>query len=105
LNVNNEARNQMANLKYTDVMKPEDISIANLWTVFAGAVMDAGAPQIQRDEMRKSFYAGFTECFKIMVDLSDGLTEAEAAQTLERLSGESRAFFETMLKAHPNIAR
>jgi len=93
----------MANLKYTDVMKPEDISIANLWTVFAGAVMDAGAPQMQRDEMRKSFYAGFVECFKIITDLSDVMTEAEAVKTLERLKNESHAFFETMIATHPRI--
>lgn len=92
-------------LKYTDVMKPEDINIAHLWTVFAGAVLDAGAPQIQRDEMRKSFYAGFVECFKIMTDLSDVLSEDEACKVLDGLNKEARAFYETMVKAHPHVGR
>lgn len=91
----------MANLKYTDVMKPEDINIAYLWTIFAGHVLPANAPAVQRDEMRKSFYAGFVECFKIMSDLTDALPEAEACKVLERLDGEAKAFYQALVKEHP----
>lgn len=84
--------------KYTDLLKPEDISIAFLWTIFAGAVLDPEAPKVQRQEMRKAFYGGFVECFKIMVDLSDTLSDAEAAKVLDRLSRESHEFFEAMTK-------
>jgi len=84
-------------LKYTDVMKPEDISIALMWTAFAGAVLPPEASQIQRDEMRISFYAGFTECFKVMCDLTDDLTEDHAAATLSRIDAEAREFCEQMI--------
>lgn len=87
-------------LKYTDVMKPEDINIAHLWTQFAGAVLPAGAPAIQREEMRKAFYAGFFEYFKISNDMSTELTEEQAVKVLERLGKEASDFFEKMMKEH-----
>jgi len=85
-------------LKYTDVMKPEDISIAYLWILFAGQVLDPGAPEMQRQEMRKAFYAGFVECFKVVTDLADELTEEQTVATLDRLQRESQEFFEEMMK-------
>lgn len=83
-------------LKYTDVMKAEDINIAHLWTQFAGIVIPADAPAVQREEMRRAFYAGFVECFKITIDISTTLPEADAARVLDGLNKESRAFFEEM---------
>ncbi len=84
-------------LKYTDVMRPEDISIAHCWTMFAGAVMEPGAPAIQRIEMRRAFYAGFSEAFKIMVDLSGELTEKQATAILDGLHKETLTFFEQQM--------
>ena len=84
-------------LKYTDLMKPEDISIAHCWNTFAGVVL-SGVPDIQRSEMRKAFYAGFSEGFKIMVDLSSELTEEQAVAALDRLSKESNEFVQGMLE-------
>ncbi len=87
----------MVTPKYTDVMRPEDISIAYLWTMFAGAVLDANAPEIQRTEMRRAFYAGFVECFKITTDIATGLPEAQSYAVLSRISGEAVDFFNTMM--------
>lgn len=83
-------------LKYTDVMKPENINIAQLWTVFAGMVLAPNAPQLQRDEMRMSFYAGFTEAFKITTDLATELSEEQAVKVLSVLSLEAQEFYESM---------
>ena len=85
-------------LKYTDIMKPEDISIAYLWTIFAGAVLSPSASQVQRDEMRKSFYAGFVECFKIMDDLSNALPEEESLRAMDRLNNEARDFYKEIVR-------
>lgn len=83
-------------LKYTDVMKPEDINIAHLWVLFAGAVLPADASPGQREDMRRAFYAGFVECFKIFTDLATTLGEEHAATVLGGLQKEARAFFEEM---------
>lgn len=87
----------MSALKYTDIMKPEDISIAHCWTTFAGLVL-SGVSDIQRSEMRKAFYAGFTECFKIHIDISTTLSETEAVATLSRLNDEANEFVDAFLK-------
>ncbi len=87
-------------MNYTDLMKPEDISIAHCWTIFAGHVIpDVSA--LQRSEMRKAFYAGFCECFKIFSDLSSDLTEEQAVAQLDRLNKESLEFFDKMMAEHP----
>lgn len=88
-------------LKYTDVMKPDDINIVQLWTIFAGFVLHPGAPADQREEMRRAFYAGFVECFKIFTDVSIALPEADAVRVLDRISKESHAFFGEMAKRYP----
>jgi len=88
-------------LKYTDVMKPQDINIAHCWLMYAAHVLPAGAPAIQRDETRKSFYAGFVECFKIMSDLTDTLPEDEVCKVLDRLDGEARDFYKKLVAEHP----
>jgi hypothetical protein len=87
-------------LKYTDVMKPDDINVAHLWVLFAGAVLPADAPALQRTEMQKAFYAGFFESFKIFVDISSTLSEPQAVKVLDRLNKESKEFFEKMMKEH-----
>lgn len=86
-------------LSYLDVMKPEDISIANCWTNFAGFVLPSDASAVQREEMRKAFFAGFCECFKMYFDVT-ALPEREAVATLDRIKKESDAFFEAMMKEH-----
>ena len=88
-------------LSYTDVMKPADINIADLWANFAGHVLPADAGATQRSEMRKAFYAGFCECFKIVTDLSSELGEKDAVAVLDRLNREAHAFYKAMLVEHP----
>ena len=80
-------------VKYTDFMKPEDISIENCWKVIAGALFkNENVSQVQHDEMRRTFYMGFTECFKIMNDLADVMSEAGAADILSKINDEATAF-------------
>jgi hypothetical protein len=89
-----------AELKYTDVMRPEDINIAHLWVIFAGAVLPVGASQGQREDMRRAFYAGFVECFKIFTDIASSLPEVHATQVLDGINREAKAFFEEMKRRH-----
>lgn len=87
-------------LSYTDVMKPDDISIAHLWLLFAGAVLPADATAGQREDMRRAFFAGFVECFKIFTDVSSALPEADACRVLDGINKEAHAFFDEMKLRH-----
>lgn len=89
-------------MKYTNVMKPEEISIEGCWKLFAEFIFQYRTiSKVQYDESRKCFYAGFTECFKIMNDLSAELTEDQACKNLDRISAEAKEFYEQILQS-PN---
>ena len=78
-------------------VKPADMSIAFLWTNFAGLVLPAETPDLQREEMRKAFFAGFLECFHVVNDYATTLPEKDAVAVLSRLNDEGRAFFEKLI--------
>jgi hypothetical protein len=86
--------------EWTDYVKPQDMGIAFLWANFAGFVLPADASETQRNEMRKAYYAGFFECFKVMNDYAVRLPEDEAAKLFERLCEENEQFFNKMMKEH-----
>jgi hypothetical protein len=89
--------------KYTDLMKPEQITIETCWKVFAHAIFKGQATvgRIQFEEMKKAFYGGFSECFKIINDVSEALPEEQAYQVLDRLTREGNAFVEAFLAEYP----
>lgn len=86
---------------WPDVVKPADMSIGLLWKLFEGHVIPVDASAIQRDEMKKAFFAGFTECFKVMNDYAVTLDESAAVKLFTKLSEESHAFYERMKREHP----
>lgn len=86
---------------WVDVVKPEDMSIAYLWTNFAGFVLPPEAPPLQREEIRKAFFAGFTEAFKVLNDYATALSEPQAIALMDRLAAESHEFYERMKREHP----
>jgi hypothetical protein len=87
--------------EWQDYVKADDMSVAFLWLNFAGFVLPPNAPEIQRDEMKKAFYAGFLECFKVMNDYATALPDDEATKLFARLSRESKDFYRLMLEECP----
>lgn len=80
-------------LNYTDIMKPEEISIEKIWLGLAAALFkNKPVSKLQHDEIRRIFYMGFTECFKIMLDLSLELPEDQTNKILTRLQNEAKEF-------------
>lgn len=79
-------------MKYTDFYKPEEITVAKIWQVISAALFRKPVPQIQQDEMRRTFYMGFTEAFKLMTDISEAFAEDQASRILARLHEEVNVF-------------
>ena len=77
---------------YTVLHKAGLLSVGGLWTLLERTLLSKEAPQIQRDEMRRAFFIGFTECFAVMNDLSENLSEDDAAKVLSKLNDEVSAF-------------
>lgn len=76
--------------------KPADITIALIWTQFAGAVLPVNASTVQREEMKKAFYAGFFECFSVHHDLVANIPDDEGIKVLERLFAEAKEFYKSI---------
>lgn len=88
----------MTQLKYTDLMKPEDISVWKCWLLYSrGVFPEVKSDSVQYSEMRRAFYVGFMECFKVMNDLSEALPEEQAAGFLSKINQEIHDFFEKEL--------
>lgn len=86
------------NWKYTDFFKPEEISISNIWDLyFKNIYPQVPKNSIQHEEMKRTFFAGFTECFKIMNDISTEFPEEKAATILDRFNTEAHSFFQEMM--------
>ncbi len=74
-------------------------TIQTFWEEFESVAIPAGASQIQRQEMRRAFYAGATAIMSIMVDISEGAvsdpsTAHEGALAFKNLLHEADAFIE-----------
>lgn len=78
--------------------KPEDFSIEIPWKVFEHFVIPKDAHRIQREEMEKAFFGGWTECFKVMTDYAGELSEDEALQFLDRMRDENNSWVDKMIR-------
>lgn len=89
-------------------MGPDEISIKKCWGLIAAQIFKGPVSKLQHDEMRRTFYMGFCECFKIMADLSDRLSEEKAADVLSRINSEGVEFMAdeiARMKSEPEAPR
>lgn len=75
-------------------------TLAQMWDGFARQVMPAGAPAVQRQEMRRAFYAG---CWVMLMAMrndlgSEQVSEEEGVAVLEGWMEECRRFQRDMLE-------
>lgn len=86
------------NIDYSEIIKPKDFSVQGLWRLYELACMPAHAGQVQRDETKTAFFAGFMECFKTMTDYCSALDESDACKLLDRIRDETHKFLDEDLK-------
>lgn len=70
-------------------------TVQNKWEQFKEMTMPKNAPDIQTQEMKRSFYAGAFSMFNLMIDISDKHTEEKAAKILDDINEETKAFFKS----------
>ena len=79
----------------------EKMNIENSWNQFAFMVISRKAPEIQREEMKNAFYAGFTECFaylKHVIGSSDN--EDDSIRNLQDIEKQIHKFMADYSKKH-----
>lgn len=63
------------------------------WRKLEALVIPATAPEVQRTEMRKSFYAGATVVMSLLMALEDApISDEAAALVLQRIGEEIQAY-------------
>lgn len=73
-------------------------TVAQLWYEFSHRVLPPTAPEIQRIEMRRAFYAGFYGCITASVEIADQCPdEDEGALAFQTLDDECRRFARAVL--------
>lgn len=83
---------------YSEVFNPKTFKVEDVWTMYAIAVLPRHVSQIQHDETKNAFYAGFLECFKMFNDFACDLEEDAACELFNRLQKESEEYFEKLVK-------
>jgi hypothetical protein len=68
-------------------------TIADQWALFEKLVIPANAPPIQRQEMRRAFYAGAEALLGLQMEIGDGsITEEAGVAIIEGWHDECRRF-------------
>ncbi len=94
-----KVRELASKINYADLIQKGNLTVANIWTILATFIYkDKQPPEIQRNEMRRTFYMGFTECFRIMTDAADAMSEDQASDFLTKISKEVNEFHEQEIK-------
>lgn len=70
---------------------PKYTTIGEHWTHFLMVDMPPGAPQVQRDAMRRAFYAGAASVLLLCAKAAQDMASGDMA-SVEALSNELREF-------------
>lgn len=71
-------------------------SINDRWKHFEKSVLPKEAPDIQRQEMKRAFFAGFSLCLDIMcIEISE-LEEDDGVKEIQRLRAQIEGFTEAV---------
>lgn len=80
----------------------EALTIQWHWLNFACQIMPENASQIQHNEMKRSYYAGFYDCLRYMNQVIAEMSEDDGVAKLQALSEEAEWFFKDYLNRELN---
>ena len=72
--------------------------IVDQWAIFAERVIPANAGSVQKNEMKKAFFAGFDSAMVIMQQIGELSTEKEGLEAVTLLDKEIAEFVEEINK-------
>lgn len=75
--------------------------ISDKWKAFEKAIIPQNAPSIQRQEMRRAFYAGCAAMFELTTNLGDdNISEEQGAEILDQMQSELTEFLSQVGKRY-----
>lgn len=86
-------------ITYTDIYRSGNLTVDKLWTIMSAKLFEGQEiGDVQRIEMKRAFFIGFGECFKMTMDLSSDLPEEEAMKVFTTIGTEIREFQDKTLE-------
>ena len=87
-------------LNWADLFKdPTKISVEMTWKIYSGHIFNnKNISATQYSETKQAYYVGFSECFRMMTDLSTKLPESQAGSILSKLSRECNTYVESLIE-------
>lgn len=74
------------------------MTVAEIWASFERGIMPSNAPDVQRIETKRAFYAGFLKSFALVKEIGQALEEDAAVAELERIERELMQFYGQMIQ-------
>jgi len=95
----NDFKMKIAKISYTDLIDPKNISIENMWKIYAGiSLVGKTYSAEQYQELQTAFCVGFIESFKLITDIAGELPEEQACEMFSNISKESNRIADIKLK-------
>lgn len=88
-----------AKINWADIVgNIDNLKVEMMWRLYAQNVFGQNeVSAVQYKEMKQSYFCGFSECFRVMTDISERYDENEASDILTSLCKESNEYIESLL--------
>lgn len=85
---------------YLDLFKSkEEIKVETLFQYYLGSVYQGVAmSSVQYREIKKTFFAGFSECLRLCYDMPDRYSDDDSSAILSQLTLETNAFIKSQIE-------
>jgi len=89
----------MSDISWAKLLDENRLSVETLWQLTANIIFDGKEiSQTQHDQMRKAYFMGFSECFKVMTDFASDLSEDKACDFFSKIGLELNKFVDDVFK-------
>lgn len=77
---------------------PNKIKVEMFWRLYAEQIFKGvEVSTVQYQETKQAYFVGFSECFKIMTDISERFDENQASDILSDLARESNQYIDSLI--------
>lgn len=86
-------------LNWADIVgDPNLLKVEMFWRLYAQNIFaNQQVSAIQYKETKQAFFVGFSECFRVMTDISERYSEQDASDIITRLAEESNNYIDSLI--------
>lgn len=77
---------------------PKKIKVEIFWRFYSSQIFQGiDVSSVQYKETKQAYFVGFSECFRVMTDISERFDEDNASEILSSLAKESNEYIESLI--------